>query len=66
LPTILSRIDENVPEGGRGLNQPGSEEIVMMHADTEFQAFKEIMTRILCKGLAFTLPEFAEHKSRYT
>ena len=56
LETVLQRIEEDVPEGGRGLNQMNSDEIVMMHADTEFSAFKEIMIRILSKGLSFDLP----------
>ena len=60
LETVLARAEEDVPQGGRGLNRRGSDEIVMMHADTELAAFREIMGRIAQKGLKFTLPEFGD------
>lgn len=57
LPTVLGRIDENVPEGGRGLHYQGSNEIIMMHAQIPFDAFTAIVDKLLTKNLAFRLPE---------
>jgi peptidoglycan-N-acetylglucosamine deacetylase len=57
LPTVLSRIDEDVPEGSRGLNFSGSNEIIMMHSWIPLSAFKKIINKILDKGIKFELPK---------
>jgi peptidoglycan/xylan/chitin deacetylase (PgdA/CDA1 family) len=56
LPTISARIDEDVPEGGRGLNYPNSNEIIMMHAWIPTDAFKALINKILKKNIEFKLP----------
>ncbi len=56
LPTVLARIDEDVPEGGRGLNNPDSNEIIIMHAWIPLDAFKAIISKIMGKGISFKLP----------
>ena len=56
LPTVLSRIDENVPEGGRGLNNLNSNEIIMMHAWIKNNEFKALIEKIIKKGIIFKLP----------
>jgi peptidoglycan-N-acetylglucosamine deacetylase len=56
LPAILARMDEHVPEAGRGLNDPGSNEIVMMHAQFSFEAWQALIDKLLSKGLAFEMP----------
>ena len=53
LPTILSRMDEVVPEEGRGINTTGSNEIIMMHSFIPFHAFKAIIEKLLKKGIKF-------------
>lgn len=57
LKEVLARMDENVPEGGRGLNHPRSNEIIMMH-DFEQTAkmFVPMIEKLLAKGLKFKLP----------
>lgn len=56
LPTVLARIDEDVPEGGRGLNNSKSNEIIMMHAWIPIDAFKALINKILAKNIKFELP----------
>jgi len=57
LPTVLARMDEHVPHGGRGLNEvAGSNEIVMMHAWIPMDAWQAIIDKLLSKGLTFELP----------
>ncbi len=56
LPDLLARMDEHVPEGGRGLNDPRSNEIVMMHAQFSFEAWQAMIDKLLSKGLSFELP----------
>lgn len=56
LTSILDRIDENDPEDGRGLNYPGSNEIIMMHSWIPINAFRTIIEKILSKGINFKLP----------
>lgn len=56
LPTVLSRIDENVPEGGRGLNNPNSNEIIMMHAWIPFKDFKAIIDKLQTKVKFINIP----------
>jgi peptidoglycan/xylan/chitin deacetylase (PgdA/CDA1 family) len=58
LPTVLARIDEDVPDGGRGLNNPNSNEIIMMHAWIPINAFKALIVKILDKNIRFKQPSF--------
>jgi len=58
LPTVLARIDEDVPDGGRGLNNPNSNEIIMMHAWIPMDAFKALINKILDKNIKFQLLSF--------
>lgn len=54
LEKVLERMDENVPEGGRGLNVPGSAEIVLTHDHAEStEIFWPIIDRLVAKGLQF-------------
>lgn len=57
LPTVLARMDEDVPEGGRGLNNPYSNEIIMMHDWIPLDAFKALIENMLNKNIIFGLPE---------
>jgi peptidoglycan-N-acetylglucosamine deacetylase len=54
LEKVLERMDENVPEGERGLNYPKSEEIIIAHdfVSTNYM-FKSIIERLLSKGITF-------------
>ncbi len=57
LEAILARMDEDVPDGGRGLQYPGSSEIVLTHDhETSTHIFEPIIRRLLEKGLHFQLP----------
>lgn len=59
LEKVFARMDENVPEGGRGLNDPASEEIILTHDHVEStEIFKPIIERLLSKDLIFKLPTF--------
>ena len=54
LDAVLARIDEDEPEHGRGLNYPGSAEIVLIHDHHETtDIFTTIIERLLTKGLTF-------------
>jgi len=56
---ILERMDEDVPEGGRGLNFAGSNEILLLHDLSETaHMFVPIIEKLLDKGLKFELPKF--------
>lgn len=56
---VLARMDEDVPEGGRGLNDAASEEIILTHDHlTSTQIFYPIIKRLLEKELIFRLPNF--------
>lgn len=55
---VFARMDEVAPQEGRGLNSPGSEEIILLHDHPETDAlFAPIVDRLLDKGLKFALPE---------
>ncbi|MBN1667765.1 MAG: polysaccharide deacetylase family protein [Anaerolineales bacterium] len=57
LAAILARMDEHEPEGGRGLNTPGSDEIILTHDHVENTTiFPAIIQGLLAKGLRFSLP----------
>jgi peptidoglycan/xylan/chitin deacetylase (PgdA/CDA1 family) len=54
---IFTRMDEVVPEGGRGLNTPGSAEIILIHDHVETtEIFFAVVDRMLEKDLVFCLP----------
>ena len=51
---VYARMDENVPEGGRGLNDSRSEEIILLHDHVQTtDIFEAIIERLLAKGLEF-------------
>jgi len=57
LEKVLERMDEDVPEGNRGLNYPKSEEIILVHDHHETtNMFKPIIERLLAKGIIFKPP----------
>lgn len=58
LEKVFERMEEDVPEGCRGLNFPGSEEIILIHDHPESTPlFKPIIERLLSKGIEFRLPK---------
>ncbi len=58
LQAVYDRIDEDVPEGARGLNRPESEEIVLIHDhENSTDIFYPIVERLQEKGLQFSLPD---------
>lgn len=59
LEDILARMDEDVPEEGRGLNYAGSNEIIVIHDLPETaHLFAPVVTKLLDKGVKFELPQF--------
>ncbi len=51
---VFARMEEHVPEGMRGLNTPGSEEIILTHDHAETtRHFEAIIQRLLDKGITF-------------
>jgi peptidoglycan/xylan/chitin deacetylase (PgdA/CDA1 family) len=60
LEDILRRMDEDIPEEGRGLNFAGSNEIILIHDLSETShVFEPIIEKLLDKGLKFESPEFS-------
>lgn len=54
---VLARLDEDVPEGWRGLNDTGSADIVLVHDHvTPDNLFAQIMDRLIAKNVTFRLP----------
>jgi peptidoglycan/xylan/chitin deacetylase (PgdA/CDA1 family) len=54
LEAVFARMEENVPDGMRGLNTPGSEEIILVHDHPETTPyFAPIIQRLLDKGIVF-------------
>jgi peptidoglycan/xylan/chitin deacetylase (PgdA/CDA1 family) len=54
---VFSRMEEDEPEGGRGLNNGDSAEIVLVHDHPETHRwFTAIMERLRVKGLVFAAP----------
>ena len=48
LEKALARMDEDVPEGGRGLNYPGSEDIILLHdIERTTHVFMPIVDRLI-------------------
>jgi peptidoglycan/xylan/chitin deacetylase (PgdA/CDA1 family) len=57
LERLLARMDEDVPEGWRGLNYAGSADIVLMHDFAwNGDVFVAEVERLIAKGIAFKLP----------
>ncbi len=58
LKEVLARMDEDVPEGHRGLNYPNSNEIIIMHDFSETaDMFIPMIKKLVKKGLKFELPK---------
>jgi len=58
LKDLFNRMDEDVPEEWRGLNNKGSNEIFMMHDDARIkEMFQPLIKRLIKKGIKFELPE---------
>lgn len=58
LQDIFNRMNENEPEGCRGLNFSGSNEIIIMHDHANrFELFKQIIEKLLEKGIKFEMPK---------
>lgn len=58
LAAVFARMEESVPEGGRGLNTAGSEEIILTHDHPETDGlFEPIIGRLLAKGVKFAAVE---------
>jgi len=56
---VWKRMDEDVPEGCRGINFQGSNEIIIIHDNKETtKYFEEIIERLLSKGIKFEIPKF--------
>ena len=54
---LYARIDEDVPEGGRGLGYTRADEIVLIHDHVETTGlFERVVRRIQDKGIEFYLP----------
>lgn len=54
---VLARMDEDVPEGWRGLNYPGSADIFLMHDHiTPDNIFMQIIDKLVTKNVSFKLP----------
>jgi peptidoglycan/xylan/chitin deacetylase (PgdA/CDA1 family) len=57
LEKVFARMEEDEPEGGRGLNYEGSAEIVLIHDHLQTAPyFQPLVERLLAKGLEFALP----------
>lgn len=57
LEKVLARMKENVPEGCRGLNYSGSEEIILVHDHEQTgEMFKPIIEWLISKGIIFKSP----------
>lgn len=58
LNKVYARMDENLPEGCRGLNFKGSEDIILIHDHPEStKIFEPIINKMLAKGIVFKLPK---------
>jgi hypothetical protein len=57
LEKVYARMDEDLPEGHRGLNFPGSDEIILMHDHAEtHEYFQTLIDRLAAKDLTFARP----------
>ena len=62
---VLERMDEDVPEEGRGLNFAGSNEIILLHDLSETaHMFVPIIEKLLDKGLKFELPHICMDEAK--
>jgi peptidoglycan/xylan/chitin deacetylase (PgdA/CDA1 family) len=60
LSDVFSRMDEDVPEGCRGLNYSRSNDIIMMHDIIGIEGvFKRIIEALLAKEILFMMPIFS-------
>ncbi len=60
LRSILARMDEDEPEGCRGLNYNRSNDIILLHDYPGIEAiFKPLIEALLAKGVYFKLPIFS-------
>jgi len=58
LEKVLERMDEDMPEGCRGINFAGSNDIIMVHDHAlTTSMFVPIIEKLLSKGIRFALPE---------
>jgi len=58
LEKVYERMNEDVSEGCRGLNNPSSEDIILIHDHLKTAPmFKPIIERLLAKGVIFKLPQ---------
>jgi len=56
---IIKRMDEDSPEDWKGLNRPGSSEIILLHDHIETtRIFEKIIGHLAGKSLDFKLPDF--------
>ena len=56
---VYTRMEEEAPLAGRGLNTPGSDEVILLHDQPETTAlFAPIIDRLLAKGVRFVAPEW--------
>lgn len=63
LKEVLARMDEDVPEGCRGLNYSGSNEIILMHDFEETKGiFIPMIEKLITKNLKFELPKMRMKK----
>lgn len=59
LGSLIARMDEDVPEGGRGLNSSKSNEIFLLHDYPGIEyLFKPLIEALSAKGIYFKLPVF--------
>lgn len=59
LDSLIARIDEDVPEGGRGLNYRKSNDIILLHDYPGIEyMFKPLIDALSNKGLYFKYPIF--------
>lgn len=56
LKELLKRMDENVPEGCRGLNYKKSDEVIMMHDDSRIKSMFKPMIKKLQTKVKFVYP----------
>lgn len=56
---LFNRMDEDIPEGRRGLNFRQSNDIILLHDDPTIKdMFEPLINRFLEKGIKFKLPSF--------
>lgn len=54
---VLARLDEDVPDGGHGINDPDSADIVLIHDLVNADSlFVQLLDKLIAKGVIFRLP----------